>query len=154
MAVYFFDTSALVKRYVAEIGSPWVEGITDPASGNRIEILTITAVEVTSSVARRVNNGTLTTSQRDAIITQFRNDRDTQYRSADVTPTLVEEAMTQAERHALRGYDAIQLAGALLTNRERIANNLPPLTLVSADVELNTAAQAEGLHVEDPNNYP
>jgi len=54
----------------------------------------------------------------------------------------------------LRGYDAVQLAAALEANDERLANALTPLTLVSADTELNTAAQAEGLNVENPNNYP
>jgi hypothetical protein len=34
--VYFFDSSAVVKRYVAELGSPWVIQILDPAQGNRV----------------------------------------------------------------------------------------------------------------------
>jgi predicted nucleic acid-binding protein len=62
--------------------------------------------------------------------------------------------MSLATKHALRGYDAVQLAAALEANDERIANELTPLTLVSADDELNTAAQAEGLTVENPNAYP
>ncbi len=31
---------------------------------------------------------------------------------------------------------------------------MPDLTLVSADTELNEAAQAEGLSIENPNAYP
>jgi len=31
---------------------------------------------------------------------------------------------------------------------------LAVLTLISADAALNTAATAEGLAVDDPNNYP
>ena len=34
MAIYFLDSSAVVKRYVPEKGSAWVVGITDPASRN------------------------------------------------------------------------------------------------------------------------
>lgn len=34
MPVYYLDTSALVKRYFAEIGTGWVQSITDPATGN------------------------------------------------------------------------------------------------------------------------
>jgi hypothetical protein len=48
----------------------------------------------------------------------------------------------------------ILLRAALEASDERIANGLPPLTLVSADTELNNAAQDEGLTVENPNNYP
>ena len=62
--------------------------------------------------------------------------------------------MTLATKHALRGYDAVQLAAALEANDERIANELSPLALISADDELNAAAKAEGLTVEDPNDYP
>ncbi len=36
MAAYFFDSSALVKRYVIERGSTWVIRITTPAVGNSI----------------------------------------------------------------------------------------------------------------------
>jgi uncharacterized protein len=31
MAVYFLDTSALVKRYISEAGSAWVFNLFDPA---------------------------------------------------------------------------------------------------------------------------
>ena len=62
--------------------------------------------------------------------------------------------MGLATKHALRGYDAVQLAAALEANDERIADDLAPLILVSADDDLNTAAEAEGLKVENPNNYP
>lgn len=34
-----------------------------------------------------------------------------------------------------------------------LQRGLSPLIIVSADSELNTAAQTEGLNVENPNNY-
>jgi len=54
----------------------------------------------------------------------------------------------------LRGYDAVQLATALAANRKRLNDGLGALIFVSADDELNTAAKAEGLSVENPNDYP
>jgi len=59
-----------------------------------------------------------------------------------------------SEKYALRGYDAIQLATALEANEKRSQRGLSPLTIVSADSELNTASQTEGLQVENPNDYP
>jgi hypothetical protein len=59
-----------------------------------------------------------------------------------------------ARAHALRGYDAVHLAAATTLNRQRLALGLGAVTLVSADAELNRAAVAEGLLVEDPNRYP
>jgi len=76
------------------------------------------------------------------------------YYTVEITPLLLSVAVSLATKHALRGYDAVQLAATLEANDEGIANGLAPLTLVSADTELNNAAQAEGLTVENPNNYP
>jgi uncharacterized protein len=53
MAVYFFDSSALVKRYVQETGSAWVIGLTDKQAQNPIYIVGITAVKITAAMARR-----------------------------------------------------------------------------------------------------
>jgi predicted nucleic acid-binding protein len=46
VAVLYLDSSAVVKRYVAEIGSAWVQGLTAPAAGNRSWIAAVTGVEV------------------------------------------------------------------------------------------------------------
>jgi len=45
MAIYFLDSSGLVKRYVAEMGTAWVQGMTDAASGNDRFIAQITGAE-------------------------------------------------------------------------------------------------------------
>lgn len=84
---------------------------------------------------------------------QFRQDVAQRYRLIDLTPPLVTRAMTLAETHSLRGYDAVQLATAVEVHVRGLMLGLPALTLVSADGELNVAAQAEGLIVEDPNTH-
>lgn len=61
--------------------------------------------------------------------------------------------MKMATKHALRGYDAVQLTAALDANAELLASSLPPVIIVSADTELNAAAIAEGLSVENPNDH-
>ena len=76
------------------------------------------------------------------------------YLTVEITLVLYSAAMKLATKHALRGYDAVQLAAALEANDESLTNGLPLLILVSADTKLNTAAQAEGLVVQNPNNYP
>jgi predicted nucleic acid-binding protein len=85
---------------------------------------------------------------------QFKADLPYDYQIVEVTEALVNTAMTLAERHGLRGYDAVQLAAALELQTALTASGLPALTLVSADAELNAAASANGLMVEDPNLYP
>ncbi|MBM3240054.1 type II toxin-antitoxin system VapC family toxin [Candidatus Poribacteria bacterium] len=57
-------------------------------------------------------------------------------------------------RHALRGYDAVQLAAAILINGCLLKNQLPSLTFISADNRLRMAAVAEGLIADNPNFHP
>lgn len=77
-----------------------------------------------------------------------------EYVSLDITSGLIMDAMQLAETHALRGYDAVQLAAAVQVNLRSLGLGMPGLTLVSADGALNTAASTEGLKIEDPNHHP
>ena len=52
MNIFFFDTSALVKRYVDENGSEWVKDTTSVANNNPIILSHITWVEVLSAFTR------------------------------------------------------------------------------------------------------
>jgi hypothetical protein len=66
---------------------------------------------------------------------------------------LIAHAMALAEAHALRGYDAVQLAAALEVHVRCLAAGVT-MMLVSSDAALNLAALAEGLTVDDPNTHP
>lgn len=151
MAVYFFDSSALVKRYAQETGSAWVETLTAPQAGHRLYLARITAVEVIAAVTRRQRGGTVSAADAAAALTDFTYDLAHQYRQVDITARLITQAMRLAETYVLRGYDAVQLAAVLTVHTARETQGLSPLTLVSADRELNAAAVATGLLVDDPN---
>ena len=71
-----------------------------------------------------------------------------------MTPALLDDAMRLGNTHALCAYDAVQLAVALEVNRSHQAAGSSPITLVSADRDLNDADTAEGLTVENPNLHP
>jgi len=154
MAVYFFDSSAVVKRYVQEKGTAWVTSVLDPTAGNANYIARITGAEGVSALTRRGRRGDLTACDTTNAIAQFRHEFASLYRLVEITPALVQRAMDLAESHALRGDDAVQLAAALEVNGYCLALGMPALTLVSADTDLNTAAAAEGLTVENPNDHP
>lgn len=154
MAAFFFDSSGVVKRYVSERGSNFVDGSADLKSGNVVLLSRITRVEVAAAIARRLKSRSITATDAQNTLLAFQHDLTNNYFTVEVAPVLLSIAAGLATKHALRGYDAVQLAAALETNDEGIANGLPPLTIVSADTDLNTAARAEGLNVENPNNYP
>jgi predicted nucleic acid-binding protein len=153
MAVYFIDTSALAKRYVSETGSAWVQALTYPASGNSLYVARITLVELVAAISRRRKNGDLTLAAAVAALSDVRADFASDYHVIEVTAGLVAQAESLAEKHILRGYDAVQLAAAIQVGTAYAAAGQPAVTLVSADLELNTAAASEGLGVDDPNTH-
>jgi len=131
---YFLDSSALVKRYVQEDGTPWVRRLTRRNSDNRIYLARITPVEVTAAVARRRKGRTLTPKTASSILYRFRQHLAGRYTLIDLTPALFDAAMQLANTHALRAYDAVQLAAALKIRHERQNAGLAPPTLISADL--------------------
>jgi uncharacterized protein len=154
MAAYFLDTSALVKRNVQEAGTAWVRNLTRATAPHDLYIARIAAVELIAAITRRERGGALTAAQGAAVIGHFRKRLSRRYIVVELSPALYDDAAQLARTHGLRGYDAVQLAAALVLNRERKNAGLSTVTLVAADAELNAAALAEGLLVEDPNLHP
>jgi len=154
MAIYFIDSSALVKRYVSERGSAWVLDLFDPTINNDVLIAAITGVEIVAAITRRSRGGSITSPEATIVLNQFKNDLHTEYQIVEITEEIINSAIALAENHGLRGYDAVQLAASLEVNALCLANSLPQVTFVSADRELNAAATSERLRVENPNNYP
>ena len=153
MSSYFFDSSALAKRYVTENGTTWVQSLADPAAGNSLYVARITLVELVSAITRRKRNGDLTPAAAAAAISDIRADFISDYQVIEITALLVAQAEALAEKHALRGYDAVQLAAALQVNAAYVAAGQSVVTLISADLDLNTAGTDEGLIVDDPNTH-
>ena len=150
---YFLDTSALVKRYVAETGSNWIRSITDVATGNRIAIAQITWVEVLSALARRQREGSLSASDFNVVVQDFSEDFENQYEVIEIDQALMETAGELVIQYPLRAYDAVQLASGLRfqSSLSQIPN--AQLVFISADTRLLNIAQSEGLVTDNPNNY-
>lgn len=154
MAVYFFDSSALVKRYANEAGTGWVKAITDPTVPNKIYIAEITGVEVISAIRRKARQRTISQADALAAIADFKHDFSSQYKVFKIKGQIIPNAMALVENHQLRAYDAVQLAVALEINALMPALGLSTLIFACADSDLIKAANAEALAVENPNNYP
>ena len=153
MNAYFLDSSSMVKRFARERGSAFVLSLLRPSAKNSFYAARITEVEVCAALARREKGMTLSAVQLTKSLRRFQRDMARRFTQVSISESVIASASRLAVKHALRGYDAVQLASALAANQNRILNGLAPLILVSADNELNNAAQAEGLTVENPNNY-
>ncbi len=153
MSIYLIDSSALVKRYIKEIGSAWVLGLFAPTS-HEFFIAAITSVEIVAAITRRARGKSISTTDAIMICNQFKSDLQTDYQIVEITESIIPKGMVLAQTYGLRGYDAIQLAAGVAVNSLCTAHNLPNVIFVSADNELNTAALHEGLVIENPNSHP
>jgi predicted nucleic acid-binding protein len=108
VADYFFDSSALVKAYLAETGTGWVRTILDDPK-HRISISALAEVEVISALTRRFNEGDLTRLELDLACDELRLDcasfiwlrlQTSSSKLRSVTPaTILFELMTRSNLH-------------------------------------------------------
>lgn len=144
MKLYFFDSSALVKRYVHELGSIKVQAMTASTTSNIIFVSRITRVEVLSALARLQREGKIDSSKMTMTIHLFHYDWMSQYQIVELAGQLV-------QRYPLRAYDSVQLASALSLYPFLSKIDSQIFTFVSADDRLLTVAQTEGMPTENPN---
>lgn len=152
---YFLDSSALVKRYLPEQGAAKIQGLTDPALQNTLIIAQITRVEVAAALAAR-HRAPKGISQivRDQALMALLFHCQWEYQMVPLDDQTLSRAVQLTQEYRLRGYDAVQLATAVVANSALTAVGLPPITFVTADADLITAAHQMGLAAENPQNYP
>ena len=108
--ILYLDASALVKRYVRELGTK--EVLTLTAAAEAVATSLVSRAEVAAALARAVRLGVL--DQSDGRRAQRRFSRDwPDIARVPVGEALVSRAEALAWDHGLRGYDAVQLASAL-----------------------------------------
>lgn len=71
MGLVFLDTSALIKLYLPEIGSSWLQQL---VSGNQVVISELVLYECATLLRRRHLEGSLTLTQAAALYTQIQQD--------------------------------------------------------------------------------
>lgn len=156
MAAYFLDSSAAAKLYIEEVGSSWLRQlIAGPsATTTGLYLARITVVEIMSALWRAGRAGRIASAEVGESARLVRQDAAALFRLLEFSQPVMELALTVAERYALRGYDCVQLATALTARQFWTASGIEPLQFISADEDLNAAAQAEGFTVLDPNEHP
>lgn len=153
MKYYYLDASALVKRYIDEIGSDWIRALLDIPEASFF-MAHFFMVEVTGAFTRRIREELLTPADYRELQNMFQADCVDSYNVITAVGEIIDLAKGLLEKHLLRALDAIHLATALTANQWLLANDLSPLTFLCADNRLLAAAAAEGLTVDNPNNYP
>lgn len=152
MAVYFLDSSAVVKHYQAEVGTAEVDRVLSELNSRHF-IALLTVAEVQSAFVGKAREGHISLVELDAVRQQFLDDitqrrfqvvrmNDFHYRAA---ARLMRQYGPQPSQPRLRTLDALQLAVALEVRRQIQLDSF-----VSADDDLCSAAEAENLTVFNP----
>lgn len=149
-ATSYLDSSALVKRYLVETGTSWVQAWCDNLT-QTVAVAEIGLVEIAAAFAGKLRGGHITPAEYYNARTDLTADASDDYVLVAINRTVVDEAIELTARHRLRGYDAVHLACALTLTRALAAHHLSPLVFISADDDLLKAAAAEGLSTDDPN---
>ncbi|MGH7312218.1 MAG: type II toxin-antitoxin system VapC family toxin [Candidatus Rokuibacteriota bacterium] len=139
--ILYLDASALVKLYVEEAGTPVVADRIAAAAA--VATALITYAEARAALARHRRDGALSVVDLRRAVREL--DREWgAYNIVDLTDALVRSAGALAERHALRGYDAVHLAAALDLRAAGAG-----LEFCAFDTRLSRAARREHLVVSD-----
>lgn len=152
MPVYFLETSALVKRYAQETGTPWVQALAG-SQNNVLYVAQVAGVEAVAALTLRARRGSMTALEASNAVADLRRDFLIDYAQVQITEAVLLRAMDLIERYGLRGYDSLQLASAVQIAVERTAFGLAAPIMVCADIALNAAVTAEGLAVDNPNSH-
>src|SRR6202795_272321 len=141
------ETSALVKLYVRESGTERVLALANRTTENRLAILALTQVEFRSAVRRRERNGELPPLVATQLLEAFKRHVEQRFVSQVINDFVLDIASALVDRHALRAYDAAQLAGYLAL-RSSAGTDVP--VFVCSDHALLEAALLEGIPILDP----
>jgi uncharacterized protein len=144
LAIHYLDTSALVKLYVRESGTDVMLQLAN--SSSNLAVLDLTRVEFHAVVRRRQRMGDVSHDIARTLIDAMDHHLQTLYWVPPVTEAVIEEAIALLDRHPLRAYDALQLAGCVSLRAQLREQPI----FVCADRQLLRAAEREGLDVLDP----
>lgn len=146
---YYFDSSALVKRYIAEEGRDSVNSLIEAGQLNIVSRLAYP--EVLSALNRRRPSFDAADDEVSSRIEAFRDDWHG-FAVFDMNDETLGQLDYVIENHRLRGADSIHLSTALWI-RKTLASDV---VFVASDKELLDAANKERfktINPQDPSSY-
>ena len=153
---FYFDASALAKRYTDEVGSDKIDFFFDNVPLERLSCLTLGAIEVFWICVRKRNDNRITSHQFERTTTHLRHEvinNQSGFKTISVPDSLVWDSIRLIERYSLNSVDAMVLRSALDTATE-LRSTDDKLVLVASDQRLLRAAHAEGLQIFNPEIDP
>jgi predicted nucleic acid-binding protein len=169
MAVYYLDTSAILKRYRTEKGTDVVDALYDSVKpvadqaggfrglmdalrgsmspGRSLHTSHFSCLEVESVAARTMSGKSVIDLPYQTLLASFASDLRDYLSLEQVDGEMVNYAIEMTRRTRLRPADSVHLASALAL---RARNESEELVVVASDKELLAAVQGAGIKTLDP----
>ena len=136
--ILYLDTSSLVKLYVEEEES---SDVADLVRSSKVTGTSLIAyAEARAAFTRSFRENAFTQREYGYLIASFDADWEN-YFTVQVTEKLIRQAGDLAEKHGLRGFDAIHLSSAVTLRNEMAV----PIIFSCFDEKLEKASQLEKL---------
>lgn len=141
--IYFIDTSAWIKFFIMEVGTQEIQNFILARSESESNIFAasiVTYAEMHATLKRCLKANRIIEVQYNNAVAVF-NEQWENVDIPEVNDILIRESGRLAQKYALKGCDALQLASALRINAD---------LFISSDNELHEAAIDAGLTAWNP----
>ncbi len=136
-----------MKLYVREPGTERLLALANRSADNRFTILSLARVEFRSAIRRRQKNNEIPAPVASHLVETFKNHLESRFAVQVVNDFVLDLASELVDRHTLRAFDAMQLAGYIML---RTASGSETPCFVCSDQTLLIAAEMEGASILDP----
>ena len=147
MKIYYFDSSALVKRYHSEKGTEIVDKIIyELGKGDEAVISYFAILEIVSALRRKLKNKEITKKVFDMAIATFLSEVTEYFSVRPIDEQILSIATNLVIEHGLKAADSLHLATA-----KEIANfTSKSVVFIASDKELLDTATLEKIETLDP----
>jgi predicted nucleic acid-binding protein len=142
MKFYFFDTSALVKRYHSEKGTENIDKIFIE-DDRALIVSSLSITEIVSALNRKKEEKVISKEDLEIALSKFFHDAIKEYVVVELDGEHIKDSVTLVLKRNLRTLDSLQLAVALRLKELKIV-------FVCADKKLVSVASKEGLEAINP----
>ena len=143
MALLYFDTSALVKRYYEEPGTERVDELID--SDDDVVISSLAIIETVSAFRRKYNRDELPRDRMNGLLSEFFEEALEDFVIVPVEESIVSFSFDLVLEDDLRTLDSLQLAAALSLDTDSRG-----VRFITADGQLKAVAERRNLPASNP----
>jgi predicted nucleic acid-binding protein len=153
MNYFYFDASAIAKRYAPEVGNNLVNYLFNHITRKRLMCLITGVAEVISVLVRKKNEGSISVPDFSQALINLKNEiiYAVNFTTLSIEDSLVLSSLPLINKHSINSTDAVVLRSALNIAVE-LRNVKNDLIMIASDQRLLRAAKTEGLITFNPES--